>query len=117
MRRKGSVSSPGYRTERRDPQPRDLCPRQSQSKITTRPTTKPTIGNHNRNPDPQPDPRQQNRKKQVNKRGKKTGEGYRSVMVERKSMMAHIHEWEENRATGKMKEEREWKSGDGGGEF
>ena len=32
-------------------------------------------------------------------------------------MMAHIHEWEENRATGKMKEEREWKSGDGGGEF
>ena len=52
-------------------------------------------------------------------KGKKTGEGYRSVMVERRSIVAHIHEWEENRATGKMKEEREWKSGDGdgGGEF
>ena len=36
-------------------------------------------------------------------------------MVERKSMVAHIHEWEENRATGKREEEREWESGDGDG--
>ena len=40
-------------------------------------------------------------------------------MVERKSMVAHIHEWEENRATRKREEEREWESGDGngGGEY
>ena len=37
----------------------------------------------------------------MNKRGKKTGEGYRSVMVEMKLMVAHIHEREDNRATGK----------------
>ena len=46
---------------------------------------------------------------------KKTGEGYRSVMVETKLMVAHIHEWEDNRATGKREEEREWESGDGDG--
>ena len=28
--------------------------------------------------------------------------------------MAHIHEWEENRAKGKREEERVWESGDGG---
>ena len=38
----------------------------------------------------------------------------RSVMVERKSVVAHIHEWEENRAKGERKEERVWESGDGG---
>ena len=40
-------------------------------------------------------------------------------MVERKSMVAHIHEWEENKVIGKREEEREWKSGDGdgGGEY
>ena len=34
-------------------------------------------------------------------------------------MVAHIHEWEENKAIGKREEEREWKSGDGdgGGEY
>ena len=37
-------------------------------------------------------------------------------MVERKSMVAHIHEWEENKAIGKREEEREWKSGDGDGD-
>ena len=37
-------------------------------------------------------------------------------MAERKSMVAHIHEWEENRATRKGEEEREWKSGDGDGD-
>ena len=42
---------------------------------------------------------------------------YRSVMVEGKSMVAHIHEWEENRAKGKREEERVWESGDGGGEY
>ena len=30
----------------------------------------------------------------------------RSVMVERKSVVAHIHEWEENRAKGKREEGR-----------
>ena len=34
----------------------------------------------------------------------------------RKLMVAHIHEWEENRATGKREEEREWESGDGDGD-
>ena len=38
------------------------------------------------------------------------------MMVERKLMVAHIHEWEENRATGKREEEREWESGDGDGD-
>ena len=38
-------------------------------------------------------------------------------MVERKSVVAHIHEWEENRAKGKREEERVWESGDGGGEY
>ena len=38
----------------------------------------------------------------------------RSVMVERKLVVAHIHEWEENRAKGERKEERVWESGDGG---
>ena len=38
-------------------------------------------------------------------------------MVERKSVVAHIHEWEENRAKGKREEERAWESGDGGGEY
>ena len=38
---------------------------------------------------------------------KKTGEGYRSVMVETKLMVAHIHEREDNRATGKREEEKE----------
>jgi len=36
---------------------------------------------------------------------KKTGEGYRLVMVETKLMVAHIHEREDNRATGKREEE------------
>ena len=35
----------------------------------------------------------------------------RSVMVETKLMVAHIHEWEDNRATGKRED------GDGGGEL
>ena len=35
-------------------------------------------------------------------------------MVKRKSVVAHIHEWEENRAKGERKEERVWESGDGG---
>ena len=30
-------------------------------------------------------------------------------------MVAHIHEWEENRATRKREEERDWESGDGDG--
>ena len=38
----------------------------------------------------------------------------RLVMVERKSVVAHIHEWEENRAKGEREEERVWESGDGG---
>ena len=38
---------------------------------------------------------------QSEQKGKKTGEGYRSVMVETKLMVAHIHELEDNRATGK----------------
>ena len=38
-------------------------------------------------------------------------------MVERKSVVAYIHEWEENRAKGKREEERVWESGDGGGEY
>ena len=42
MRRKGSISSLGYRIERRNPQPRDLRPHRSQSEITTKPTTGPT---------------------------------------------------------------------------
>ena len=29
-------------------------------------------------------------------------------MVERKSVVAHIHEWEENRAKGKREKERVW---------
>ena len=43
----------------------------------------------------------------------------RSVMVETKLMVAHIHERENNRATGKREEEKEWESGygDGGGEL
>ena len=40
----------------------------------------------------------------------------RSVMVERKSVVAHIHEWEENRAKGEREEERVWESGDRGSE-
>ena len=32
----------------------------------------------------------------------------RLVMVETKLMVAHIHEREENRATGKREEEKEW---------
>ena len=39
----------------------------------------------------------------------------RSVMVETKLMVAHIHEREDNRATGKREEEKEWESGDGDG--
>ena len=44
---------------------------------------------------------------------------YRSVMVERKSIVAHIHEWEDHRTKGKREEERVWESGDGdrGGEY
>ena len=102
MRRKGLVSSPGYRTERRDPQPKGLRPCRSQSKITTRPT----IGNHNHNPDPQPRtttrPTPIEQKGQSEQKGKKKpDEGYRSVMVETKLMVDHIHEREDNRATGK----------------
>ena len=121
MRRKGSVSSPGYRIERRDPQTRPT---------TQRPTPTPiTIGNHNQThnqthnrksqlqPRPTTRPTPIEQKEASEQKGKKTDEGYRSVVVERKLMMAHIHEWEENRATWRMKEEREWKSGDGGGEF
>ena len=124
MRRKGSISSLGYRTERRDPQTRPT---------TQRPTPTPiTIGNHNQthnqthNRKSQPQPRPTTRPTPIEQREeseqkgkKKIGEGYRSVMVERKSMVAHIHEWEENRATGKRKDESEWKSGDGdgGGEY
>ena len=40
----------------------------------------------------------------------------RSVMVERKLVVAHIHEWEENRAKGEREEERVWESGDRGSE-
>ena len=41
--------------------------------------------------------------------GKKPVKGQiRLVMVETKSVVAHIHEWEE---------ERVWESGDGGGEY
>ena len=54
-------------------------------------------------------------KGQSEQKGKKTGEGYRSVMVETKLMVAHIHEREDNRATGKREEKREWESGDGDG--
>ena len=36
-------------------------------------------------------------------------------MVETKLMVAHIHEREDNRATGKREEKREWESGDGDG--
>ena len=40
-------------------------------------------------------------------------------MVETILMVAPIHEWEDNRATRKREEEREWESGDedGGGEL
>ena len=37
-------------------------------------------------------------------------------MLERKLVVAHIHEWEENRAKGEREEERVWENGDGGGE-
>ena len=37
------------------------------------------------------------------------------MMVETKLMVAHIHEREDNRATRKREEEREWESGDGDG--
>ena len=40
----------------------------------------------------------------------------RLVTVERKLVVAHILEWEENRAKGEREEERVWESGDGGGE-
>ena len=33
-------------------------------------------------------------------------------MVERKSVVAHIHEWEKNRSKGKREKERVWESGD-----
>ena len=39
------------------------------------------------------------------------------MMIERKSMVAHIHKWEENRSKGKREKERVWESGDGGGEY
>ena len=38
-------------------------------------------------------------------------------MVERKSVVAHIHEWEENRAKEKREEEKVWESGDGSREY
>ena len=38
-------------------------------------------------------------------------------MVERKSVVAYIHELEENKAKGKGEEERAWERGDGGGEY
>ena len=38
-------------------------------------------------------------------------------MVERKSVVAYIHELEENRAKGKREEERVWERGDGGDEY
>ena len=31
-------------------------------------------------------------------------------MVERKSVVAHIHEWEENRSKGKREKERVWEN-------
>ena len=39
----------------------------------------------------------------------------RSVMVETKLMVAHIHEREDNRVMGKREEEKELESGDGDG--
>ena len=120
MRRKGSVSSPGYRTKRRDPQPRPTTQRPTPTLII--------IENHNQthNRKSQLQPKPTTRPTPIEQRGEseqkgkiKTGEGYRSVMVERKSIVAHIHEWVENRATRNREEEREWKSGDGdgGGEY
>ena len=73
-----------------------------------------TIENHNQthnqthNRKSQPQPRPTTRPTLIEQRGsseqkgkKKTGEEYRSVMVETKLMVAHIHEREDNRATGK----------------
>ena len=55
-------------------------------------------------------------KDRANQKGKKNRiYVVRLVMVETKLMVAHIHEREENRATGKREEEKEWQSGDGDG--